>query len=283
MSARVVLLGCGGVGPIHEPMGGIAARCPLHSRIAGRRASARLRIAGLLLGAARRLCRRARYAGRCADARRRPFRAGRLAGRAAARHQDARCAGPGGLLADVRGARERADVVVVSMHWGVRAAHHRRLPADHRAQAPTAGADLILGHHAHVPKAIEVFDGGKTCFFQPQQLHHVVLAQGDRGADEFQRNYGVPLDPEYPNMPYGVDGKRSLIAKAVMTPGEPIRSSFLPVLIDRARRPQILHAGAPSFDEMVRYMGVDVGRLPPPLCDRRRRGGDFGLAARPRP
>jgi poly-gamma-glutamate capsule biosynthesis protein CapA/YwtB (metallophosphatase superfamily) len=27
-----------------------------------------------------------------------------------------------------------------------------------------AGADLILGHHAHVPKAIEVF-GGKTCFY----------------------------------------------------------------------------------------------------------------------
>jgi hypothetical protein len=34
------------------------------------------------------------------------------------------------------------------------------------------------------------------------------------GADEFQRNYGVPLDPAYPNMPYGVDGKRSLVARA---------------------------------------------------------------------
>ena len=62
------------------------------------------------------------------------------------------------------------------------------------------------------------------------------------------------LDPEYPNMPYGIDGKRSLIAKAVMVKGEPIRTSFLPVLIDRQLRPEILHAGDPRFDDMVCYM-----------------------------
>jgi hypothetical protein len=72
-----------------------------------------------------------------------------------------------------------------------------------------AGPDLILGHHAHVPKAIEVF-GGKTCFYS---LSNFIMSSSPKvtgGADEFQRNYGVPLDPEYPNMPYGLDGKRSL-------------------------------------------------------------------------
>jgi poly-gamma-glutamate synthesis protein (capsule biosynthesis protein) len=54
-------------------------------------------------------------------------------------------------------------------------------------------------------------------------------------------------------MPYGVDGKRSLIAKAVISK-DGIRTSFLPALIDTRLRPEILHAGDPRFDDMVRYM-----------------------------
>jgi poly-gamma-glutamate capsule biosynthesis protein CapA/YwtB (metallophosphatase superfamily) len=69
------------------------------------------------------------------------------------------------LVADVRAAKATADTVVLSLHWGVHFVP--RLIADYQrtvAQAAfDAGADLILGHHAHVPKAIEVF-GGKTCF-----------------------------------------------------------------------------------------------------------------------
>ncbi|HYU13372.1 MAG TPA: CapA family protein [Stellaceae bacterium] len=70
------------------------------------------------------------------------------------------------LVADVRAAKERADVVVLSLHWGVHFVP--RLIADYQKTvalaAFAAGADLILGHHAHVLKAIEVF-GGKTCFY----------------------------------------------------------------------------------------------------------------------
>jgi poly-gamma-glutamate capsule biosynthesis protein CapA/YwtB (metallophosphatase superfamily) len=159
------------------------------------------------------------------------------------------------LVADVRAAKQHANTVVLSLHWGVHFVP--RLIADYQrtvAQvAFAAGADLILGHHAHVPKAIEVFDG-KTCFYS---LSNFIMSSSPRvtgGAEEFRRNYGVPLDPEYPNMPYGMDGKRSLIAKAVIARGEPIRTSFLPVLIDRQLRPEILHAGDQRFDDMVRYM-----------------------------
>jgi poly-gamma-glutamate synthesis protein (capsule biosynthesis protein) len=115
-----------------------------------------------------------------------------------------------------------------------------------------AGADLILGHHAHVPKAIEVF-GGKTCFYS---LSNFIMTSDPKvtgGAQDFERNYGVPLDPAYPFMPYGVDGKRSLVAKAVISK-EGVRTSFLPALIDTQLRPEILHAGDPRFDDAVRYM-----------------------------
>jgi poly-gamma-glutamate capsule biosynthesis protein CapA/YwtB (metallophosphatase superfamily) len=158
------------------------------------------------------------------------------------------------LVADVRAARKQADAVVLSLHWGVHFVP--RLIADYQrtvAQAAfDAGADLILGHHAHVPKAIEVF-GGKTCFYS---LSNFIMTSDPKvtgGATEFERNYGVPLDPAYPRMPYGVDGKRSLIAKAVISK-EGVRTSFLPTLIDTQLRPEILHASDPRFDDMVQYM-----------------------------
>jgi hypothetical protein len=50
-----------------------------------------------------------------------------------------------------------------------------------------------------------------------------------------------------------VDGKRSLVAKAVISK-DGIRTSFLPTLIDTQLRPEILHAGDPRFTEMLRYM-----------------------------
>jgi hypothetical protein len=53
-------------------------------------------------------------------------------------------------------------------------------------------------------------------------------------------------------MPYGIDGKRSLV-KAVIS-REGIRTSLLPVLIDRRLRPKILHAGDPRFEDQLRYM-----------------------------
>jgi poly-gamma-glutamate capsule biosynthesis protein CapA/YwtB (metallophosphatase superfamily) len=142
-----------------------------------------------------------------------------------------------GLLADVRAAKEHADTVALSLHWGVHFVP--RLIADYQSvvaqSAFAAGADLILGHHADVPKVIEVC-GGKTCFYSLSNFIMSSSAKVTGGAAEFQRNYGVPLDPEYPNVPCGIDAKRSLIAKAVMVRGEPIRTSFLPVIIASRRR-----------------------------------------------
>lgn len=159
------------------------------------------------------------------------------------------------LVADVASARERADVVVLSLHWGLH--FIPKAIADYQPQvaraAFDAGADLILGHHAHVPKAIGTH-GGKTCFYS---LSNFIMsappAKPERMAT-FARRYGIALDPDYPNLPYGTDAKRSLIAKAVLSRRGVERTSFLPVLIDRELRPEILGAGDSRFDDAVRYM-----------------------------
>src|SRR5207248_4064592 len=116
-----------------------------------------------------------------------------------------------------------------------------------------AGADVILGHHAHVPKAIEVH-AGKTCFYSLSNFIMSAPAKTDEAAAEFCARYGVILDPDYPHLPYGTDSKRSLVAKAVLAKDGPTRTSFLPALIDPRLRPEILRAGDPRFVDMVRYM-----------------------------
>jgi poly-gamma-glutamate synthesis protein (capsule biosynthesis protein) len=160
-----------------------------------------------------------------------------------------------GMVADIRAARAAADVVVLSLHWGIH--FIPRIIADYQVTvaeaAFEAGADLILGHHAHAPKAIGVHRG-KACFYSLSNFIMSSTAKSPEKAAEFEKRYGVVLDPEYPHLAYGADAKRSLIAKALLTPHGVKRVCFLPVLIDRLLRPEVLRAGDSRFDEAVGFM-----------------------------
>ena len=68
---------------------------------------------------------------------------------------------------EIRGARKRANVVIVSMHWGM---EYTPLPqvapgvADQDPRvlahlAVDAGADLIVGNHPHVVQGVEIYKG----------------------------------------------------------------------------------------------------------------------------
>lgn len=70
------------------------------------------------------------------------------------------------LVEDVRGAKAGADIVVLSLHWGV---HFVRSEiADYQFEvaraAVGAGADMIFGHHPHLLKGVELIDG-KPVFY----------------------------------------------------------------------------------------------------------------------
>jgi poly-gamma-glutamate synthesis protein (capsule biosynthesis protein) len=159
------------------------------------------------------------------------------------------------LCDDVKQARKIADVVVLSLHWGLHfipRAIAGYQPMVARA-AFDAGADVILGHHAHVPKAIAVY-GGKPCYYSLSNFIMSAPAASAHRLATFEKSYGSPLDPEYTHLPYGTDAKRSLIAKVVLGKGGVKRSSFLPVLIDKKLRPEVLQASDSRFADAVRYM-----------------------------
>ena len=159
------------------------------------------------------------------------------------------------MLEDIRQAKSRAHVVVVSLHWGI---HYipRMIagyqPAVARA-AFDAGADMIFGHHAHAPKAIGMH-GGKACFYSLSNFIMSSTAKSLEKARAFEERYGVKLDPEYPHLAYGSDAKRSLVAKAVVSAKGVEQVSFLPVLIDRELRPEVLRRADPRFDDAANFM-----------------------------
>jgi poly-gamma-glutamate capsule biosynthesis protein CapA/YwtB (metallophosphatase superfamily) len=159
------------------------------------------------------------------------------------------------MVDDIRAARTEAHAVVVSLHWGVH--FIPRVIADYQPAvaraAFEAGADLILGHHAHAPKAIGVH-GGKVCFYSLSNFIMSSTAKTPEQAATFSRRYGVELDPEYPHLAYGRDARRSLIAKAVLSSEGVRQVSFLPVLIDRELRPEVLRAGDVRFQDALQFM-----------------------------
>jgi poly-gamma-glutamate capsule biosynthesis protein CapA/YwtB (metallophosphatase superfamily) len=160
-----------------------------------------------------------------------------------------------GMVEDIAAAKQAAHVVVLSLHWGIH--FIPRLIADYQPAVARAafgaGADLILGHHAHAPKAVGAHDG-KVCFYSLSNFIMSSTAKTPEKAAEFMRQYGVTMDPDYPHLAYGADARRSLIARAVLSREGVQRVSFLPVLIDRQLRPEVLRNGDPRFEEAVRFM-----------------------------
>lgn len=77
---------------------------------------------------------------------------------------------------DVRAAKEQADVVVMSWHWGVSPTGGGTGElVDYQVEmghaAIDAGADLVIGHHPHLVQPVEVYKG-KVIFYSIANLVH---------------------------------------------------------------------------------------------------------------
>lgn len=163
------------------------------------------------------------------------------------------------LLEDIRRARERADIVVLAFHSGVIRAP--RIVADYQVSvahaAIDAGADVVVGHAPHIPKAVEVYKGkaifyslgvfAMTKTFAAPAWHEPAWQHGAI------RNH-IDLDPAYPLMPYGKDCTRALLAKIVASKRGIEQVSYLPMMFDHKYRPEALHQSDPRFTDVVNYM-----------------------------
>lgn len=150
------------------------------------------------------------------------------------------------MEADIRAAREQADLVIVALHKGIThvpaqlAAYERPL-----AQAAIrAGADVVAGHHAHIARGIELVDGkpvyhglGNGCVvthaLAPAQDHPARAEWAERR----KRLFGFEPDPAYPLAPFHPEAVNGMIGRLLWHEDGRIEAGFIPIWFEPPGRP----------------------------------------------
>ncbi len=163
------------------------------------------------------------------------------------------------LLADIKTAKQQADVVIMSIHWGIHFVP--KVIADYQREvayaAIDAGVDLILGHHAHILKGVEVYKG-KAIFYSlcnfATDLTMTPEHAESKGFKEIQGLHPewIPdFDSRY-NFP--PDSRRTVVVKATLNKQGIREVNILPTYVDTQAVPEILNEKDPRFDEVVNYL-----------------------------
>ncbi len=153
---------------------------------------------------------------------------------------------------DIKKAKEQADSVVIFIHWGI-----RWVPKIVAAYQPPvayaaidAGADIILGHHSHVPKAVEIYKG-KACFYSIGNL--MTTGSHDKRLPVEWNLFWWKPDPDS-LFGFPIHCKRTILPKIVFSKQGIERISFLPAYINKLAQPEVLDSNNPRFQEIVEYM-----------------------------
>lgn len=146
---------------------------------------------------------------------------------------------------DIAGIRTQADFLIVALHKGIlhrpaELAPYER-PLAHAAI--DAGADIVIGHHAHIIRGIEIYRGrpifhglGNGCVvtraLSPDQTHAKRAVWARRRKELF----GFEPDPAYGLAPFHPEAVHAMMARVRYRGGE-IDAGFVPIHIEPPGRP----------------------------------------------
>ncbi len=163
------------------------------------------------------------------------------------------------MQADIRAAKALADVVLVSQHWGIHFV--RAAIADYQREvaraAVAAGADAILGHHAHILKGVE-FIGDKPVIYSlcnfatdlrmdpehaSRKSFREIQALGENWQPDFDSLYNFPPASRW-----------SMMARLHIASGKLVETAILPLWIDRDAVPRLPARDDAHFQEVIDYL-----------------------------
>lgn len=163
------------------------------------------------------------------------------------------------MEADIRAAKQQADVVLVSHHWGIHFV--RAVIADYQREvaraAIAAGADAILGHHAHILKGIECIDGRPVFHSLCNFATDLRMTPEHAARPSFKeiQKLGENWEPDFDSLyNFPPAARLSMIARLVIREGRIRESGLLPVFIDRDAVPRVVTARDPRFGEVLDYL-----------------------------
>ena len=165
------------------------------------------------------------------------------------------------MMSDIKSLKEKVDVVIVSMHWGLhfKEGELATYETKYAKLAIDAGADVILGHHQHILKPIEIYKGKPIfyglanfafdMYYQPGELE-----KPERIERRQRLHPGWTHDPSYPTFPFPVDSRKGMAVFLDIEDHKVSRVRWQPTMINQKSQPRLLKATEPEFNEVLAYM-----------------------------
>ena len=154
------------------------------------------------------------------------------------------------MQADIAAIRAQVDVLVVSFHKGVvhTPAHIAMYERAVSRAAIEAGADIVIGHHSHILRGVEVWRG-KPIFHGLGNFVTVTRALSVEGNESPERRawaekrkvlFGFEPDPDYPLYPFHPQAKNGMVAACHIGVDGSLSPGFRPIWMAPTGQPQPL-------------------------------------------
>ncbi|MEJ2244833.1 MAG: CapA family protein [Acidobacteriota bacterium] len=153
------------------------------------------------------------------------------------------------MLADIEKLRPDVDILVVALHKGightpaVLAMYERPLAK----AAIDAGADIVVGHHAHILRGIEMYKGrpiyhGLGNFVTVTRALTGEANPNPKRLDWTRRRrelFGFEPDPNYPTYPFHPEARNAMIAVCEVTNKGIHKAGFIPCWVNSRGQPEV--------------------------------------------
>jgi poly-gamma-glutamate capsule biosynthesis protein CapA/YwtB (metallophosphatase superfamily) len=169
---------------------------------------------------------------------------------------------PGDLAAmeaDIRTAKASHDVAIVSQHWGIHFV--RATIADYQRTvaraAVGAGADAIIGGHAHILKGCELIDGAPVFHSLCNFATDLRMDEAHAASKSFQeiRVLAEDWEPDFGSLyNFPKASRLSMVARLEIAGGRITRAGLLPLTIGRDAVPHFAEPGTAEHAEVVDYL-----------------------------
>jgi poly-gamma-glutamate capsule biosynthesis protein CapA/YwtB (metallophosphatase superfamily) len=161
------------------------------------------------------------------------------------------------MVADITALRPQVDVLVVSHHWGIHVVP--ALIADYQFDVGhasiDAGADLVVGHHPHILKGVELYRGKVILYsigaYAQEHPRRQVL--GTELA-ELIKQYRLTIDPKWERFSFPVDSQKTVLVRCRFSAQGVERVALRPAWINPQAQAELLSPQDPRYTEVLDYL-----------------------------
>ena len=167
------------------------------------------------------------------------------------------------MLDDIRKLRNKVDVLVVSTHCGIHfvPAEIAMYQKEIAYSAIDSGADLILQHHGHILKGIEIYKGkaifyglGNFALEHSQDFPGKLKGFGLIDRTLAREHYGIKQELGFEKHKFQKDALKTIIAKAYIQKRKITKVKYIPALINPNLEPEIVKRESSEGKDVFDYV-----------------------------